>query len=599
MKDILTTSRWLIALAWRTDRVRLVKAFILLASGHLATPAAAMALGAFTDHAVEGAVAAAAALGGCIALLLVAELMLGHFAHLYYFEVGEKAEAELVAELADRVNGSPGMEHLDSAEFADSAVLVGEEIRKLRAYVEALLQIWALAVQLTVTSVLLGSLDLWLLLLPLSAVPPVLMSRYAQRLIERGRHRAAERVRLARHLLHTATSSRSAQEARIAGAAPALVRRHDRSWSEATGIIGRGHTVGAAIRALGLIVFALSCCAAVYLVLGRAVAGTASIGDVVLTITLAVQLNGQVTNALQNLATLQSVGHTVRRLESLRGAAEVPPTGAPAAAPVVLRSAPRRLEDGIRLEGVGFTYPGTDREVVRGIDLHLAAGRTTALVGENGAGKTTLVKLLCGLYRPTSGRILVDGVDMEELDPREWRARVATLFQDFVRLEFLAREHVGAGDLSRLRDDGALSEAVAKAGAGPVLERVPGGLDGPLGRGYTDGAELSGGQWQTLSLARASLRSSPLLQVLDEPASALDAAAEHAVFDRYAASAAEGRAVGGVTLFVSHRFSTVRMADQIVVLEQGRVEESGGHEALMANGGLYADLFSLQANSYR
>ncbi|MFJ3881026.1 ABC transporter ATP-binding protein [Streptomyces sp. NPDC090077] len=615
MKNLTYTARWLFRLAWSTDRGRFLKAAVLLAVGHLATPAVAVGLSVFTDSLLGGDAATALALGGVIAAALVMELMLGHFAHLFYFELGEQAESRINSELIGVTNGTGTIEHLDSSEFADTLALVREEIQKTRGYIEALLQIVALSVQLGLTTLLLGSLDPWLLLLPLGALPPVVLGRRAQARVEAGRTAAAEHTRRARHLLHVATSSQSAKEARLFGAEEALVRRHDHSWGSGTRHVRRGQLSGAALRALGQLLFTLACFSAVYVVLRAAAAGGASLGDVVMVITLAVQINVQVAAALGTLSTLQTAGRTARRIERLRAwpagegseGASGPdrvPARVPAVVPARLSAGvpagvPARLARGIRLEGVGFSYPGTDRPVLRDVTLDLPAGSTVALVGENGAGKSTLVKLLCGLYRPTSGRILVDGVDLAEVPQQEWKARVSTLFQDFARFELTLRENVGLGERSRLDDDALLLGAVEKAGAGRVVRRVPGGLDGALGRGYTDGAELSGGQWQSLGLARAALREHPLLMVLDEPASALDATAEHAVFERYAGSAGEVASEGGVTLFVSHRFSTVLMADRIVVLEGGTVAEHGDHAELLASGGLYADLFGLQARSYR
>ncbi|MGW0836126.1 ABC transporter ATP-binding protein [Streptomyces prunicolor] len=594
MRHLAHTARWLFMLAWRTDRGRLLKASALVLLGFLATPAVALALRSFTDHVLSGDLTAGVVIGTVIAVTLVAELMLGHFGHLYYFEVGEAAEAEVDAMLISCSNGTPGIEHLDSAEFADAAVLVREEIQKLRSYLEALLHLAALLIQLVTTTVIMASLEPWLVLLPLGALPPVIAARYGHRFVERARKASAEQLRLARHLLHVATSPQSAKEARISGAHGALLSRHDHSWSLAGRQLWRGRMTGAAVRALGQITFTLSCCTGIYLVLRQAVRGEATIGDVVLILTMAVQLNVQVAAALGLLSLLQSASHMLQRLEILR----TWPTKT-SRIDQVPASAPARLRRGIRLEGVGFTYPGTDRHVLNDVTLDLPAGQTIALVGENGAGKSTLVKLLCGLYEPTRGRILADGVDIRDIPRKEWQARVSTLFQDFARLEYTLRENVGVGDLGRLDEDLVLLDGLQRAGAGPLLQRVPGGLEGPLGRGYTDGVELSGGQWQSLGLARATLREEPLLQVLDEPAAALDAAAEHAIFERYAGSARQVGSQGGVTLFVSHRFSTVRMADRIVVLRDGTVSETGSHAELMTEHGLYAELFALQARSYR
>ena len=222
-----------------------------------------------------------------------------------------------------------------------------------------------------------------------------------------------------------------------------------------------------------------------------------------------------------------------------------------------------------------------------------------ALVGENGAGKTTLVKLLARFYEPSAGRILVDGVDLRQLDPAAWRGRLSAAFQDFQRFEFRLREAVGVGDLPAIADDRAVRAALARAGADALASALPAGLETQLGRGWPGGVDLSGGQWQVLALGRALLREAPLLLVFDEPTATLDAPTEHALVERLVAAARAGETRGTVTLVVSHRFSTVRMADRIVVLDAGRVRESGSHEALMAAGGLYAELYELQARAYR
>ena len=229
-----------------------------------------------------------------------------------------------------------------------------------------------------------------------------------------------------------------------------------------------------------------------------------------------------------------------------------------------------------------------------------------AIVGENGAGKTTLVKLLCRLYPPTDGRILVDGLDLARMPADQWRLRIAGAFQDFLRFELKARHTVGVGDLPRLDDDTAVVAAVDRAGADDVIARLAAGLETQLGTTWPDGVEVSFGQWQKLALARGFMRDRPLLLVLDEPTAALDAETEHALFDRYAAAARGGksngeaeRADGRITILVSHRFSTVRMADLIVVLDGARVVEVGSHDELLAKGGQYAELHGIQAAAYR
>jgi ATP-binding cassette subfamily B protein len=237
--------------------------------------------------------------------------------------------------------------------------------------------------------------------------------------------------------------------------------------------------------------------------------------------------------------------------------------------------------------------------VLRDVDLQLPAGAVVAVVGENGAGKSTLVKLLCRFYEPTAGSVMVDGADLARISPQAWRARLAGAFQDFCRFELRVSQTIGVGDLERMEEMPALEAAAARGGAGEVVARLPRGMDTQLGPTWHEGVELSFGQWQRLALARGLMRDRPLLCVLDEPTAALDAEAEHALFERFAAAARAEGAEGRITVLVSHRFSTVRMADLIVVLDGSQVADVGTHDALVSRGGLYAELYRIQARAYR
>lgn len=251
-------------------------------------------------------------------------------------------------------------------------------------------------------------------------------------------------------------------------------------------------------------------------------------------------------------------------------------------------------DDGIRFERVSFSYPGAEQASLIDIDLHIKPGESLALVGENGSGKTTLIKLLTRLYTPTSGRILLDGQDLQEWDEGQLRDRIGVIFQDFTRYQLLLGENIGAGDVRHFEDEERWKEAADKGMAAPIVESLPQHYRTPLGKWFNDGRELSGGQWQKIALSRAFMRTRADILVLDEPTSAMDAGAEATVFEHFRALTQ-----GKIAILISHRFSTVRMADQIVVLQDGRIIERGNHDELVRLNGHYAHLFSLQAKGYR
>jgi ATP-binding cassette, subfamily B, bacterial len=585
----------IVAGGWRASPGRMTLSFALMLLNYVSWPLAPLALKEVTDAVVAGDAGAATVAAAFLPLVALIGYTGRQISHAVWVELADLHAIRLAQEVGALSQGPPGLEHHERADYADRIELIRNEGNELRSAVRLVLSAVSLGAQVVITVVLLGLVEPLLLLLLLFAVPPLVADRWSWRRIDAAKLATADRSRLSTHLFDLAVRQDAAKEIRLFGLQDELARRLRETRREVRRHVARAEWTAVLVLAAGQLVFALGFAGALLLVVRSAVDGRASVGEVVLVVTLATRVNTLLFEVVGVAEWLQRSAQAMARMAWLRKlVADLYPTTR-RDAPV-----PERLRDGIRFEGVGFRYPGTDTDVLRDVDLDLAAGTTVALVGENGAGKSTLVKLLCGFYSPSEGRVTVDGVDLARLPLDEWRGRIAAGFQDFVRFELLARESVGVGDLPALDEPEAVLAAVERADARELLEGLPNGLETQLGKSYTNGAELSGGQWQKVALARAMMRARPLVLILDEPTSSLDAHAEHVLFERYAASAqAVAKATGGVAVFVSHRFSTVRMADLIVVIDEGRIVEQGSHEELVAHGGVYAELFALQAAAYR
>ncbi len=542
-------------------------------------------------------VAAGAALGAFLSIQAAG----GGLSAMVLSELHMRCGLLMVQDIMRASGSAVGVEHHERPDFIDQVVLMRSELNRLSGFLPTVGEAAGLMGRIGATAVLLASIHPILLLLAVLAVPSLWAAGRAEAVVNRATEATAQESRLDTHLFTLATTAAPAKELRIFGLGPELVRRQHLAWDRVSEAVAGAQLRAGLLRTAGWLPFAAGYLGAVAFVVVRAGQAGASAGDVLLVLTVAGQVNGQVSQAVtvvsRSAGALRVLGRFLWLQDYVR-ATEQNSTSEPVAVP-------DHLTDGIHLHDVSFNYPGSEasegfegsagKAVLESVTLHLPAGSTVALVGENGAGKTTLVKLLCRFYQPTSGRISVDGVDLDRFDAEEWRQRLSGGFQDFVRFELLLRESVGVGDLRHVEDRERVRTALARVSAD-----LPIGLEDQLGQEWDEGVDLSAGQWQTVAMARAMMRERPLLVVLDEPTSGLDAHAEHALFELFAETASNvARRRGAVALLVSHRFSTVRMADHIVVLAHGRIVEQGTHDDLVAGGGLYSELYGLQADAYR
>jgi ATP-binding cassette subfamily B protein len=502
----------------------------------------------------------------------------------------DKVTIALESHVARLQASLPTIAHQERPEYLDRLAMLRDQVFVLDHMYMSVFSTCGWILRLIVTVALLASVHPVLVLLALFAIPAVVTSTWRPMVERATQEKGAQAGRLARHLFVTATTAPPGKEVRVTGIGQQLVARRREAWERGYAPIAEARRVSALWHSLAWAIFGAAYVGAVVFVS----AGLhASPGNVILVLAAGARFSAYVSATVAELGFLRGFWmYGSRRLAwledyaaSLSACADLP--------------APKALRRGIRLDRVSFVYPGTSRVVLEEISLSLPAGSVVALVGENGAGKTTLVKLLSRMYEPSSGSIFVDDTLLARVPAQEWRARLAGAFQDFFKFEFLARHTVGLGDLPRMKEEPAVALAVERAGAGDVVSKLSSGLDTQLGPGWPGGVEVSFGQWQKLALARGFMREQPLLLVLDEPTAALDAETEHALFERYAAAARGNHHDGQITLLVSHRFSTVRMADLIVVLDGARLVEVGTHEELIAKRGRYAELYEIQAAAYR
>jgi len=502
----------------------------------------------------------------------------------------ERVTIALEAHVARLQATAATVEHHERQEYVDRLAMLRDQVFVLDHMYWSLFTTCGWILRLGVTLALLISVHPALALLAVFALPTVFTSTWRPEIERKAGESRAWASRLARHLFNVATTAPPGKEVRVTRIGSSLIEQRRAAWQHWYAPLEAARRASAVWHTASWAFFGAGYVAAVVFVASYLKAAP---GAVLLVLAAGARLSAYIGATVGEIGFLRGFWlEGSRRLAWLEDYADSLEQGADA-------PAPKSLEQGVRFEHVSFTYPGTERLVLDDVNVNLAPGSVVAIVGENGAGKSTLVKLLCRMYQPTSGRILVDGIDLARIAPEAWRARLAGAFQDFFRFEFRALQSVGVGDLPRDEDVPAVTAAVGHAGAGDVVDGLARGLETQLGPTWPDGVEISFGQWQKLALARGFMRERPLLLVLDEPTAALDAETEHALFERFAAASRQSAMDGRITILVSHRFSTVRMADFIVVLDGARVVESGTHDELVAKAGQYSELYGIQAAAYR
>jgi ATP-binding cassette subfamily B protein len=536
--------------------------------------------------------------GGC----LLVSAMAANVSYPIGDTVDDKVDRHVHDDLLHLTADVPTIAHHEDPALADRLALVQRDAHELGGIYRLLTTVGAVTGSATVVALLWSVGPGLSVLLVVATIPSVVhgLGQYRRNALWKGSERFR---RVAHKAIDVLSDPRQGVEVRCFGLSSTLTAvasdalgMRNRPWLAVTSRYAK-------MTAIGWLAFGISYAVAVLWLLQRVRDGVADVGDLALLLLIGPQIvttgQGISANVRMILGALQTFG----RYQWLREYAATHSWSESTLSP------PDRLTSGIRFDHVDFAYPSAQAAgdgveppalSLTDVSLDLPAGTTVAFVGENGAGKSTLVKLLARLYDPTRGDVLIDGVPLRDIDAVQWRERMSAGFQDFASLELLAAESVGVGDLDGRTDRDRVDAAVDAGQARPVVDGLRDGLDTQLGTQFTGGVGLSGGQWQRLALARAFMRSKPLLMLLDEPTAALDPEAEQAVYEQYGRIARQLAATtGAVTVLVSHRFSTVRMADLIVVVADGQIAELGSHTELLAGGGRYAELFDLQARAYR
>ncbi|GHO63057.1 ABC transporter permease [Ktedonobacter sp. SOSP1-52] len=491
------------------------------------------------------------------------------------------------------IAGIDTLDHLERPEYLDRVTVVrGSSVTLMRGAWNAI-SIMAGAIKLLVTILLLGSVSPWLLVLIALSFVPIWTNQRGQRLVAEAEVATAEDYRLQQQLFDLLVQADSGKEIRVSGNGEPVGQLQTDAWNSVTNRRFLARLSAAVWKLAGWLVFTIGFTSGLTVVAYQVTQGRGTVGDLVLIVTIASSLQQSMQAIVKSVTDAAGSTRVTEPYLWLQDYAAHNRTSSTCEA-----MTPGKLVSGIVVENLSFIYPGSETAALDHVCMSLPASSVTAIVGEYGSGKTTLVKMLFKLHTPDEGRILVDGTDIASLAPSAWRVRTTAAFQDFGRYHIAFGDTIGLGDLPRREEPEAIREAVLAANATELVSRLPDGLNTPLGR-ELGGIDLSEGQWQLTALGRASMRNDPLLLVLDEPTASLDAPSEHNVFLHYMKRARVlARTTGAATIVVSHRFSSVAEADQIIVLDRGQVVETGTHQELLPRGGRYAELYGIQARAY-